>query len=83
MERLLQYLDDLDDFVYAIALAWERVRTLCSFALSISLTLTAQAAAVYAAVANPPLAVAVASLLAVALLYRGVVSGIRGVQAAT
>lgn len=83
MERLLQYLDDLDDFVYGIALTWERVKTICSFVLSISLTLTAQAAAIYAAVANPPLAVATTSLLAVALLYRGVVGGIRGVRAAT
>ncbi len=83
MERLLQYLDELDDVVYAMALIVERVRTLCGFVFSILLMLTAQAAAVYAAVTNPPLAVAVASLLAVALLYRGVVSGIRGVQAAT
>ena len=82
MERLLQYLDDMDDFVYAIALTWERVRSLCKFMLSVLLMATMQALGIYAAVTNPPLAVAGASLLAVALLYWGVVGRSTAAQAA-
>ena len=73
MERLLQYMDDMDDFVYAIALTWERVRSLCNLVISVILMTAAQALGIYAAVTNPPLAVAGASLLAAALLYWSVV----------
>ena len=73
MERLLQYLDDMDDFVYALALTWERVRSICNLVFSVLLMSTALALGLYGAVTNPPLAVAGASLLAVALLYWGVV----------
>ena len=73
MERLLQYLDDMDDFVYALALTWERVRSLCNLLLSVVLMSAALALGFYGALTSPPLAVAGASLLAVALLYWGVV----------
>jgi len=82
MERLLQYLDDLDDFVYAVALTSERIRTLCNLVLSLTLMVAAQSLGIYVAAKNPPLAVAVASLLAVTLLYRSVVAGVRGAKAA-
>ena len=77
MERLLQYLDDLDDFVYAIALTWERIRTFCTLALAAVVTVLAQLLGIYMAIQNPPAAVAFASLLIVALLYRGAVRNVQ------
>ena len=73
MERLLQYLDDLDDFVYALALVWEKVRTFGSLAIFVSLMAIVQALGIYAAFENPPFTVAGGSLLVVGLMYRGVV----------
>lgn len=73
MERMLQYLDDLDDFVYAIALAWERIRAVGNLTLYIALMAVVQALGIYAAIENPPFTVATGSLLVVGLLYRGAV----------
>ena len=42
MERLLQYFDDLDDFVYTIALLGERARTIGILAAFICLTVLVQ-----------------------------------------
>jgi hypothetical protein len=82
MERFLQYLDDLDDFVYAVALAWERIRSVGDLFMALTLTIVVQSLGIYAAIENPPLAVAGASLLAVVLLYRGVVGGVPDAEAA-
>ena len=82
MERLLQYMDDMDDFVYAVALTWERLRSLCNLVLSIILMSAALALGFYTAVTSPPLAVAVASLLAVTLLFWAVVGRSSGTEAA-
>ena len=73
MERLLQYWDDLDDLVYALALTWESIRRLVRFALHLSGLIAVQAIGIYFALTAPPLAVATATLLFVTLLYRGVV----------
>ena len=73
MERLLQYLDELDDFVYALALAWEKIRTLVSLTLNIAMMAAAQAVGIYLAVEQPSFTVAGGSLLVVALMYRGAV----------
>ena len=73
MERLLQYLDELDDFYYAIALTWEKIRMYFRLALGLGVAIVAQAVGIYAAVQNPPFAVAAASLLVVSLLYWGTV----------
>lgn len=73
MERLLQYLDDLDDLVYAIALTWERIRTFSNLTLYISLMALGQALGIYAAITHPQLTVAAGSLLVVGLMYRGAV----------
>ena len=83
MERLLQYLDDLDDFVYAIALTWERIRTLFGLVATSALTVAVMALGIYAAIEKPPMAVAIAALLAVSLLYRAAVAGTRDAKAAT
>jgi hypothetical protein len=74
MECFIQYLDDLEDFIYAIALTWERVRTKVRFIAFIVLAAFFQVFAVILALRNSPLALAVSCLLLVALLYRGAVS---------
>jgi len=74
MERLLQYLDDLDDALGMIGLIIERLRR-CLFALFSYLTLCIAAlASVWLATLHPPIALATSILLFVLLLYRSVTS---------
>ena len=74
MECVAQYLDDLEDLVFAFALVWERIRRALHFALFVFASVTLQSLGVLLALTNPPLAVATAALLLVWLLYRGAVS---------
>jgi len=76
MECLLQYLDDLEDIYYALALRAERIRQVLHFCVFISTAVSVQALGILLALTNPPLAVAFASLLAVGTLYRSVVQEI-------
>ncbi len=76
MECFVQYLDDLEDLYYAVALIWERIRTRIRFAVFVAASLALQVFGVFIALNSPPIAVAIASLLLVALLYRGAVSPI-------
>jgi len=73
MERIVQYLDDLDDLVYGVPLVWEKIRQLFSLLVTLGLFLFSLVAGIYLALVSPPLAVAAASILLVALLYRGAV----------
>lgn len=73
MECIAQYLDDLEDLIYAFALKWERIQRVARFALFVLTSGLFQIVAVTLALINPPLATAVASLLLVTLLYRGAV----------
>ena len=73
MECFLQYLDDLDDFVYATALSWERIRRIGRVLLILAVSLAVQATGIYLALTAPPLAIATVSVLLVVLLYRSVV----------
>jgi hypothetical protein len=73
MEVFAQYLDDLEDLFYAIALKWERIRRTIGFALFVGMSFLLQAFGVFLALSYPPFAVAVAALLLVGLLYRGAV----------
>jgi len=73
MERLVQYLDDLEDLLYAAALKAERVRQSVHFFLFIAASVTLQLFCVVIALRNPPLAVAVASLLLVGMLFHAVI----------
>ncbi|NIL94991.1 MAG: hypothetical protein GTO71_11300 [Woeseiaceae bacterium] len=70
MERLVQLLDDLDDFVAAIFLLGERIRARLMSLLAILALLALQAGGIILAIAQPPLALALASMLFVSLLYR-------------
>ena len=73
MEVLVQYLDDLEDLFYAIALLAEKIRNIVRFFLFMATSITLQILGVFIALASPPIAVAVASLLLVGMLYRSVV----------
>ena len=72
MERLLQYLDDLDDLYGVIGLLMERLRRCAWFAGYVCLLSTITAAGILLALSEPPLGLAMALLLFTALLYRAV-----------
>ena len=76
MERLLQYLDDIEDLVYAVALRSERIMQALRFVAFMLTAVTAQALCIMLAIASPPLAVATASILVVTMLYRSAVNPI-------
>ena len=76
MEILAQYLDDFEDLIYALALLAERIRNIVRFFLFMAAAITLQSLGVFVALTSPPIAVAVASLLLVGMLYRGVVRGL-------
>ena len=70
MERVLLYWDDLDDIVGAIALLAERIRVLLVFALYTAVVAVLHIAVILVALREPPLALAIATILLVTLLYR-------------
>ena len=73
MERLLQYFDDLDDFIYAAPLIAEQLRRAIQRILFLLASIVLQIAGVILALSHPPLALAVVTLMLVALLYRAVI----------
>jgi len=72
MERIVQLLDDLDDLVSAMLLLSERIRARLITLTIVFALLALQAGGIILAVVQPPLALALASLLFVSLLYRSV-----------
>lgn len=72
MEKVLQYLDDLDDLVGAFGLIGERLRAVFWLLVFVSLAAVMACGAVMLALAEPPLALATAAMLFVILLYRTV-----------
>ena len=72
MERLLQYLDDLDDLFSAIGLLAERIRSVLWLLFSAMAALAVAVGGILLALEEPPLALATAILLLVTLLYRSV-----------
>ncbi len=73
MERLAQFLDDLEDLFYAVALKAERIRQAFRFFVFMATSAALQLSGVFIALWNPPLAVAMVSLLVVGMLFRAVV----------
>ena len=73
MERLLQYLDDLEDLIYAAPLIAEQLRRAIQRILFLFASIVLQIAGVILALSHPPLALAVVTLMLVALLYRAVI----------
>ncbi len=70
MERVLQYWDDLDDIVGVICLKADHIRSLVLFALYTTLIGVLQMGGILVALTKPPLALAIATILVVTLLYR-------------
>ena len=75
MERLAQYWDDLDDFVGAIALISEKLRTIGFALLFVAAGLVLHVGGVWLALTHPPLASAAGTVLFVTLLYKLATSG--------
>jgi hypothetical protein len=73
VERLVQYLDDLEDIYFATVLLMERARSAAQLCLLLSISLAVQFFGVLLALSRPPLALALVSLTVVGMLYRGVV----------
>lgn len=82
MERIAQFLDDLDDLLYALRLCGERMRQAFSTVLRIILLFGLQVGGVFLALLHPPLALASAILLFVFLMYRGVTAAHRPLEIA-
>jgi hypothetical protein len=72
MERLLQYLDDLDDLYGMAGLVLERLRRLSYALFSCLLIVVGAVAGIGLAMVHPPIALATSTLLFVTLLYRSV-----------
>ena len=72
MERVLQYLDDVDDLLGAFGLIAERLRNVLWVATFLALGGIAAYGAVILALAEPPLALAMAVMMFVILMYRSV-----------
>lgn len=70
MERLLQWLDDLDDLFGALGLLAERSRRVLLTIARLLTLVSVAACGIFAALREPPLGLAVAILLFVFLLYR-------------
>ena len=73
MERFLQYLDDLEDLIYAAPLIAEQLRRAIQRILFLLGSICLQVAGVVLALSHPPLALAVVALLLVGLLLHAVV----------
>ena len=77
MERMLQYLDDIDDLFGAVGLVYERLRRLFLKIVSLLASLSMVALSVLLALESPILALATGLLLSLMLLYRSVISPLR------
>jgi hypothetical protein len=70
MERLLQYLDDIDDLVGVFGLSYESIRRLLLKLLALSAGMLALAAGFLLTVTFPPVAMGIGLLLVAILVYR-------------
>jgi hypothetical protein len=67
MECLIQYLDDIEDFIFGIALTMERIRRLAAISVFYLLSGLVQVSGIYLALNHPAQALALASFLCVGL----------------
>lgn len=72
MERLLQYMDDIDDLVGTFGLVYERLRRILLTILTLLVFVISIGSGLLLAAWHPPIALATCLLLFVALLYRAV-----------
>ena len=73
MERLIQYLDDLEDLIYVAPLVAEQVRRAVQRILFLLAAVGLQVVGVILALNQPPLALAIVMLLLVGMLHRAAV----------
>jgi hypothetical protein len=73
VERLIQYLDEIEDLFYVAPLIAEQVRRAIQRILFLLGSISLQIAGIVLALRHPPLALAIATLLLVSLLFRAVV----------
>jgi len=73
VERLIQYLDDLEDLIYAAPLVAEQVRRAVQRILFLLAAVGLQVVGVILALNQPPLALAIVMLLLVGMLHRAAV----------
>ena len=76
MERIVQYLDELEDLVCAILTVEERIRRALQILFVLVTSLLLQALGILLALSQPPLALAAVSLLIVGMMYKSVTSPI-------
>ena len=76
MECFLLYLDDLDDWFFAVALVGERIRRGSRRLAMLALGAALQVSTVLLALRDPALGAAIAALLTVAVLYRSATASI-------
>lgn len=76
MECLIQYLDDLEDLFYAVALVAERIRSILKLLLLSVLGILIPVGGVVLALAAPPLALAAVFMTLSVLLYRAATGNI-------
>ena len=72
MERLAQYWDDLDDLLGIVGLCAERIRRFVFFLLGAASFSLAVYAGILVALLDPPLALAIVTILLIFLMYRSV-----------
>jgi hypothetical protein len=70
MECLIQYLDDLEDLFYAVALLAEKIRRVVQLILIAGLSVLIPAGGVVLALTAPPLALAAVCMALAVMLYR-------------
>lgn len=70
MERLIQYLDILEDAWYVVALLAERIRRIALQLCVLAIMAIASGLGIMLALTVPPVGLAVAALLTVTVLYR-------------
>jgi len=77
LERLLQYMDDIDDLYGAFGLLYEKLRRAVLKLLTLCAGLIIVAAGIALALVHPPIALATCIVLFVTLLYRSATSPAR------
>ncbi|HEU5482975.1 MAG TPA: hypothetical protein VFU80_07800 [Sphingomicrobium sp.] len=70
----MQYLDDLEDLVCALALATGRIARIAARLLGLALSIATPIGILLLALARPPLGLAVATMLSVVWMYQMVVN---------
>jgi hypothetical protein len=75
MERLAQYLDDLEDLYFAIGLLMEKIRRASQVIALVLASIVVQVGGIALALTQPPIALSVVCLTIVGMLYRSATGG--------